>query len=120
MKHPEEFFAAKSEEVCIDPYNDAVLQPQLLAAAFELPLRMVRLHARLCVCDELIRISCCVSLPAPTLSLFLLRLLSRRRSLRMRVMRRCSLTASGAGTPSIAWCTRWQAAEALQKRSSAT
>lgn len=43
MKHPEEFLAASSEEVCIDPYNDAVLQPQLLAAAFELPLRMVRL-----------------------------------------------------------------------------
>ncbi len=43
MKHPEQFFCAKSEEVCIDPYNDAVLRPQLMAAAFELPLRMVSL-----------------------------------------------------------------------------
>ena len=39
MANPTHLFEAAAEEVAIDPFSLAVLQPQLLAAAHELPLR---------------------------------------------------------------------------------
>jgi ATP-dependent helicase YprA (DUF1998 family) len=38
MQNPEQLFGASSEEVCIDPWNGMILEPQLAAAAAELPL----------------------------------------------------------------------------------